>query len=67
MAIQNERGALSLAHRQGEEKGLRRGIEALCEAFEVELTIDRMRQLQTLDPAALEALLAKLRATRRWP
>ena len=83
MAIQNERGALSLAHRegyeQGEEKGLERGrgqgleqglrlgIEALCGAFGIELSAERKRELQTLDAAALEALLAKLRAERRWP
>jgi len=71
MAIQNERGALSLAHREGyeegEEKGLRLGIEALCDAFGIDLSIERKRELQALDAAGLEGLMAKLRAERRWP
>jgi len=71
MAIQNERGALSLAHQEGREQGLeqglRLGIEALCDAFGIVLSAERKRDLQTLDAAALEALLAKLRAERRWP
>jgi predicted transposase/invertase (TIGR01784 family) len=79
MAIQNERGALSLAHKegyqqgedkgreQGLEQGLRLGIEALCDAFGIVLSAERKRELQTLDAAALGALLARLRAERRWP
>jgi len=83
MAIQNERGALSLAHRegyeQGEERGLERGlergreeglrlaIEVLCDALGIELSAERKQGLQTLDAAALQGLLAKLRAARRWP
>lgn len=79
MAIQNERGALSLAHKQGVEQGIERGIEqgegsglrlgieALCEAFGIELTSDRQRQLQALDAASLKTLLARLRSERRWP
>jgi predicted transposase/invertase (TIGR01784 family) len=71
MAIQNERGALSLAHREGREQGreeaLRLGSEALCDAFAIDLSIERKRQLQALDATGLEALMAKLRAERRWP
>ena len=83
MAIQNERGALSLAHKQGIEQGieqgivqgivqgegsgLRLGIEALCGALGIELTGDRQRELQALDTAGLKALLARLRTERRWP
>jgi predicted transposase/invertase (TIGR01784 family) len=71
MAIQNERGALSLAHKEGEEKGLenglRLGIEALCDALGVDLSVARKRELQSLDGAGLTALLATLRADRRWP
>jgi predicted transposase/invertase (TIGR01784 family) len=79
MAIQNERGALSLAHKQGIEQGveqgivqgegsgLRLGIEALCDALGIELTSDRQRELQALDTAGLKALLARLRTDRRWP
>jgi len=67
MAIQNERGALSLAHKEGEEKGLRLGIEALCDALGVELSVERKRALQSLDSAGLAELLPTLRADRHWP
>ncbi|HEX3475854.1 MAG TPA: Rpn family recombination-promoting nuclease/putative transposase [Kofleriaceae bacterium] len=91
MAIQNERGALSLAHRegyeegeerglergreegreegreQGREQGLRMGIEALCDAFGIDLSAERKRALQALDAMGLQALMTKLRAARRWP
>lgn len=66
MAIQNERGALSLADRGGEERGLRFGIEALCEALSIDLSADRKRELEALDAAGLLALLARLRTERRW-
>jgi hypothetical protein len=79
MAIQDARGALSVARREGYEQGLERcreqrleqelrlGIEALCDAFGIDRSAERKRELQALDAAALEALLAKVRATRRWP
>ena len=87
MAIQNERGALSLArkegqeegrkegrteghkegHKEGEESGLRLGIVALCEAIGIELSAERHRTLHTLDVPGLKALVAALRAGRRWP
>jgi predicted transposase/invertase (TIGR01784 family) len=75
MAIQNERGALSLARKEGRREGreegrkdgLRVAIEALCEAFGIELSAERRTKLQALDTRGLEALLAKLRAERRWP
>jgi NAD(P)-dependent dehydrogenase (short-subunit alcohol dehydrogenase family) len=67
MAIQNEHRAPSLAHREGREQGLRLGIEALCDAFAIDLSVERKRELQALDAAGLEGLMAKLRAGRRWP
>jgi flagellar biosynthesis/type III secretory pathway protein FliH len=83
MALQNERGALSLAHREGiedgeekglekglekgREEGLRRGIEAVSELLGIELSAARKGELQALDAAGLEGLLAKIRAERRWP
>ncbi len=79
MAIQNERGALSMAHRTGreegkeeglrvgKEEGLRVGIEALCDALGIELSAERRRDLQAFDAAGLDELLAKLRTGRRWP
>jgi predicted transposase/invertase (TIGR01784 family) len=86
MAIQNERGALSVAHREGlqkgreeglqkgreeglqkgREEGLRLAIEALCDALGIELSVERKTELQALDVAGLERLVARLRAERRW-
>jgi predicted transposase/invertase (TIGR01784 family) len=62
MAIQDERGALS----QARKEGLRLGIEALCEALGIELTVERREHLDALDAAGHDALLARLRVERRW-
>jgi predicted transposase/invertase (TIGR01784 family) len=62
MAIQDEREALS----QARKEGLRLGIEALCEALGIELTAERRAHLDALDAAGHDALLARLRAERRW-
>jgi predicted transposase/invertase (TIGR01784 family) len=66
MAIQDARGALSVARREGFKRGLREAIEALCEAFTIELSVERRTEIQALDAAGLERLVAKLRADRRW-
>jgi hypothetical protein len=52
---------------EGEKKGLRQGVEAACELLGIELGPDRRARLGALDGAGLEALLAHLRAERRWP
>jgi predicted transposase/invertase (TIGR01784 family) len=67
MAIQDERGALSLAEKQGEKRGLRRGIEAACELLGIELSKERQEKLLGLDVPELDALLKTIRAERRWP
>jgi predicted transposase/invertase (TIGR01784 family) len=66
IAIQNERGALAVAERRGKQQGLRQGVEALCAALGIELTDARRRELASLDPAGLEALLARLGEQKRW-
>ena len=82
IAIQNERGALAVAEkrgeqrgeqrgredglRQGREDGLRQGIEALCGALGIELTDPRRHELASLDAAGLETLLARLSEHKRW-
>jgi predicted transposase/invertase (TIGR01784 family) len=74
IAIQNERGALAVAERRGREEGLREGeqrgqrqaVEALCEVLGIELTDERRRELANLDGARLVALLARLRERRSW-
>jgi predicted transposase/invertase (TIGR01784 family) len=78
IAIQNERGALAVARKQGREEGreegreqglrdgIRRGVEALCRALRIELTQDRRRELAELEMAGLCALLARLEERGRW-
>lgn len=70
IALQNERGALSVAEKrgrqQGREEGLRIGIEAVCSALGIELTEERRQELGSLDAARLTELLAHLRETKAW-
>lgn len=74
IAIQNERGALSIAEKRGEERGeqrgreagLRAGIDALCSVLGIELTEERRRRLASLDAAGLGELLAQLQEKKHW-
>ena len=70
IAIQNERGALSVAEKRGEKRGEQRGllhaVEALCDVLGIELTDERQRELTELEAAELRALLARLRERRSW-
>jgi len=78
IAIQNERGALSVAEKRGEQRGELRGelrgeqrglqqaVAALCDVLGIELTDDRQRELAALDAAEHRALLARLRERRSW-
>jgi predicted transposase/invertase (TIGR01784 family) len=66
IAIQNERGALSVAEKRGEQRGLLEAVEALCDVLGIELTDDRQRKLTALGAAELRALLARLRERRSW-
>jgi predicted transposase/invertase (TIGR01784 family) len=70
IAIQNERGALSVAEkrglRQGEQRGLQQAVAAVCDVLGIELTDERQRELTALDAAELKALLARLRERRSW-
>ena len=75
MALQDARGALTVAHREGHKEGhkearregLRIAIEALCDVLGIELTAGRRTELAAQPEAELERLLAALRAERRWP
>jgi predicted transposase/invertase (TIGR01784 family) len=71
MALQDERGALSLAHAEGHEQGRRvtliEAIEALCEALDIELPAERQEALARGDVPWLARVLAALRTTKRWP
>jgi predicted transposase/invertase (TIGR01784 family) len=74
IAIQNERGALSVAEKrglqqgleQGEQRGLQAAVAALCDVLGIELTEERQRELTALDVVELRALLAGLRTRRSW-
>ena len=74
MAIQDERGALSLAERLGKAEGRREGeaagrreaIETACELLGIELGPERRTELAGLDAAALGARLERIRRERRW-
>jgi len=66
IAIQNERGALSVAEKRGQEAGLRQGVEVLCRVLGIDLTEERRRELAHLNIEQLTALLARLDLRRSW-
>ncbi len=71
IAIQNERGALSVAERRGERRGellgLRQAVEVVCRVLGIEVSEDRRREVERLDAAGLAALLARIEAEKKWP
>ncbi|MEZ4314065.1 MAG: Rpn family recombination-promoting nuclease/putative transposase [Polyangiaceae bacterium] len=78
IALQNERGALSIAERRGRDEGLKdglekgevaglvAGIEALCSVLDIELNEERRRTLGAMNVAELAGLLSRLRSSRTW-
>jgi predicted transposase/invertase (TIGR01784 family) len=66
IAIQNERGALAVAEKRGQQRGVRRAVEVLCGALGIELTDQKRRELANLNEAELEALLARLGERKSW-
>lgn len=67
IALQDERGALSLARKEGAADGLVKGIEAMCEVLGVEIDAARREALDARGVTALETILVSLREERRWP
>jgi predicted transposase/invertase (TIGR01784 family) len=69
MAIQNERGALALAHRRGIEQGrtqeLRTSIMDLCEILAISPTPQHHAMLAGMDAEALSRLRGQLKHERR--
>ncbi|HZF48254.1 MAG TPA: hypothetical protein VE093_06375 [Polyangiaceae bacterium] len=57
---------LSLARREGHEKGLREGIETVCDVLGTELSDERQKMISELDAAGLTALLERIKKERRW-
>ena len=58
---------LDEGRREGLKKGLVEGIMVTCEVLGIELTTARRTRMNELDASGLEALLAQLRAERRFP
>jgi predicted transposase/invertase (TIGR01784 family) len=67
MAIQDERGALSMAHKQGLAEGRRQAIEDLCELLGIELTAERRAALVGMGAEALDELRGRIKSGRGWP
>lgn len=70
MAIQDERGALSLAHKQGLRQGreveLRRSILDMCELLGIGPSAEHLAQLNTMGIEDLNALRERLKGQKRW-
>jgi predicted transposase/invertase (TIGR01784 family) len=78
IAIQNERGALAVAEKRGEqqglrqglqqgrEDGLRQGVEVLCRVLGILLTDEKRRELASMNSTELAALLARLDERKSW-
>lgn len=74
MAIQNERGLLSLAEEKGIEKGieqgrateLRQAVRDLCEVLSIALTEENNAQIEQLEVNDLVALRDRIKQTRAW-
>ncbi len=52
---------------EGRREGLAEGIAVACELLGIELTAPLRARMSEFDVSGLEALLAQLRAERRWP
>lgn len=55
------------SRKKGRREGLAEGIVVACELLGIELTPERRARMNELDASGLEALLAQLRAERRFP
>jgi hypothetical protein len=53
--------------REGRCEGKKEAIELACDLLGIKLTEERRARLNKLDGSGLEALLAQIRAERRWP
>ncbi len=71
IALQDKRGIISYAYKEGLEegrcKGLRQSIEALCEALDITLTPERQHVMERSNSEELRAITHTIRAERRWP
>lgn len=69
---------IARGHEQGLQKGIEQGleqgrresfwlgIETICEVLGIELDASRRAEMDRLDAAGLEAMLARLKTTRAW-
>jgi hypothetical protein len=49
------------------EQGLEQGLESVCRVLGIELTPERQAHVHSLDAKALQELLVRIEAERRWP
>lgn len=70
MAIQNERGMLSLARKEGREEGraegLRQAIRDICELLSIGMTAEQEALVARLDASGLEALRDRIKKGRAF-
>ncbi|MEM9453689.1 MAG: hypothetical protein AAGF11_05890 [Myxococcota bacterium] len=53
--------------KQGQREGLRQAIELVCNQLGIMITEPRRIWIKSLDVAALQSLIRRLLADRRWP
>lgn len=74
IAIQNERGMLSLAENEGEKRGVNKGrrlelrktIRDICELLDISLSDERIHHIDSLDVNELEDLRNRIKSTKTW-
>lgn len=59
--------SLEKGFQQGLAQGLERAVEAFCKVLDIPFGPRERAQLEPLDAAAIEALLARLETERAWP
>ena len=67
MAIQDKRGALSLARKEGYREGLLEGFASYCKARAIDLSAEEKRELARLDVERLKAMINRIKAERGRP
>ena len=67
MAIQDKRGALSLARKRGYRAGLLQGFASYCKARGIELSAEERREMDRLDVDGLGAMIDRIKAERDRP
>jgi len=67
MAIQDKRGALSLARKEGYRAGLLEGFASYCKARWIDLSAEERHEMDRLDVEGLQAMINRIKAERGRP